>query len=181
VEREWAGRGGAQWDEEQLRSELRRHLRQRLPPYMVPSAIVLLPRLPLTRHGKVDRQALPAPESLENKTDTDHSPPHSEIEREIARVWNNALSVENLGMNENFFDLGGHSLLMVKVHRQLKEIFDYQLSLVDMFRYPTIRSLAQHLNGDDEETSFQRIHERVQSRGTALQERRTRRERRFES
>ena len=168
---EWPEVGGGEWDEEQLRTELRRHLRERLPAYMVPGAIVVLPRLPLTRHGKVDRQALPAPESLENNPIADHFPPGSEMERAIAHVWSEALNVERVGIDQNFFDLGGHSLLMIKVHRRLKETLQCELSLVDMFRYSTIRSLAQHLNGEQEETLFQHIHERLQKRDAALKQR----------
>jgi acyl carrier protein len=134
---------------------------------MVPSALVLLPRLPLTRHGKVDRQALPAPES----SSADHFAPRSEMERTIAHVWSEALNVESVGIDQNFFDLGGHSLLMVKVHRRLKETLNCELSLMDMFKYPTINSLAQHVNGESDEKSFQHIHERLQKRDAARKQR----------
>jgi len=125
--------------------ELRRFLKEKLPEYMVPAAFVLLEALPLTLNGKVDRRSLPVPEALRSELEVAYVMPRTEIERIIATVWQQALKVEKIGIHDNFFELGGHSLLMVKVNSQLRELFKTDLSMLDMFRYPTISSLAEHL------------------------------------
>ncbi|MHC5897537.1 non-ribosomal peptide synthetase, partial [Nostoc sp.] len=126
-------------------SELRRFLEGKLPEYMVPSAFVLLETIPLTPNGKVDRRALPITESIRPEIAVDYVMPRNETEQAIATVWQKALNLEKTGIYDNFFELGGHSLLMVQVHRELQEIFGEELSIVELFKFPTIDSLAQHL------------------------------------
>ncbi len=125
--------------------ELRVFLGERLPNYMVPAAFVLLDALPLTPNGKVDLRVLPAPSGERPETATAYLAPRSELEHTIATVWRAALKVEKVGIYDNFFDLGGHSLLLVQVHSQLRETYS-QLTLIDMFRHPTVGALAVHLS-----------------------------------
>jgi amino acid adenylation domain-containing protein len=129
-------------------AELRQYLNRLLPDYMVPSAFVVLDALPLTPSGKVDRKALPAPEGTrESAVATAYVDPRSELERTIAAVWRDVLKLERVGADDNFFDLGGHSLLAAQVHARLGEILGRELALVDLFRYPTVASLAAFLGG----------------------------------
>jgi acyl carrier protein len=129
-------------------TSLRTSLRDRLPEYMVPSQIVLLAALPLTPNAKIDRKALPAPESVSSATPATYVAPGSEFEQLIAHVWSDLLHVERVGLDDNFFDLGGHSLLAVQAHRRIRDEAKRELSLTDLFRFPTIRGLAGFLEGD---------------------------------
>jgi amino acid adenylation domain-containing protein len=134
---------------EPSRDELRAYLRDRLPDYMVPTAFVVLDRLPLNANGKIDRERLPAPSS-ERQTDASFVAPRSDLEQRIAAIWRVALNVPGVGVRDNFFDLGGHSLLLITVHAQLVESLGAtaaDLSIVDLFQFPTIESLAAHLAG----------------------------------
>ncbi len=126
--------------------ELLAWLRERLPEYMVPSAFVFLPALPLSPNGKVDVRALPAPERLRPELAATYAAPQSELERIIAAVWQEALAVKKVGIHDNFFDLGGHSLLLAKVHSRLREVLERDLSLVELFKNPTVSSLAAALS-----------------------------------
>jgi amino acid adenylation domain-containing protein len=134
-------------------SELRSFLQTKLPPYMLPSAFVTLPNFPLTPNGKIDRQALPAPETLPRELEIDRVIPQTELEKSIANIWQNILKIENLGIHDNFFELGGHSLLIAKVHSQIHQLFPTNLSILDLFRYPTISTLAEYLNQSQNQTS----------------------------
>ncbi|MEH2448292.1 MAG: amino acid adenylation domain-containing protein [Nostoc sp.] len=134
-------------------TELRGFLQEKLPQYMVPSAFIVLSALPLLPNGKLDRRSLPAPETLRPELEVAYVMPQTEIEQAIATVWQISLNVEKIGIHDNFFELGGHSLLMVRVHTQLHEIFKIDLSLLDLFRYPTISSLAEFLNQAKNKTS----------------------------
>ncbi|MBM3853476.1 MAG: amino acid adenylation domain-containing protein, partial [Verrucomicrobia bacterium] len=124
-------------------AELREHLRQRVPDYMVPAAIVVLEAFPLTPNGKIDRRALPAPEAARSSGEAAPSAPVGEIETAIARLWCEALGVERVGRDENFFDIGGHSLLVVQVHRRVRAELGHDVSVVDLFKYSTVRALAE--------------------------------------
>jgi amino acid adenylation domain-containing protein len=116
-----------------------------LPEYMVPSAFLVLDRLPLTPNGKLDRRALPSPESYSAQSQ-DYVAPESEVEKTVAGIWEEVLQVEKVGIKDNFFDLGGHSLLVGRVHSQLQDKLQRDLSIVEMFQYPTISTLAAHLS-----------------------------------
>ncbi len=128
-------------------ASLRSFLRDRLPGYMVPGAFVVLDKLPMTPTGKVDRKALPVPGAA---AESGAVLPRNEAERAIAAVWREVLSLERVGVDDNFFDLGGHSLLMAQVHARLCEVFDRDLTLIDLFRHPTIAALAAFLSPGDE-------------------------------
>jgi len=126
---------------------LRRFLAAALPEAMVPSAVVVLEALPLTRTGKVDRKALPKP-SAEAAAQTAYVAPQSDAERKIADLWRELLKVERVGARDNFFDLGGHSLLIVTLQGRLAAAFERPLRIVDLFRFPTVESLARHLTAE---------------------------------
>jgi amino acid adenylation domain-containing protein len=132
---------------------LREFLAEKLPIYMIPSAFVMLDVLPLTPNGKIDRRALPTPEKVRPQLEATYVIPKTEIEKTIAQIWQKALNLENIGIHDNFFDLGGHSLLMVRVHSQLRAAFSSDIPLVEMFRYPTIHALADYFNHSRLESS----------------------------
>jgi amino acid adenylation domain-containing protein len=125
---------------------IRTRLKTTLPDYMIPSVFVAVPKLPLTPSGKVDRRSLPAcgltPVSITRRLDV----PTSSTEQTLKSVWKEILSADDIGTNENFFDIGGHSLLMFKVHSKLAQAVRCNLSITDLFRYPTIRSLANFID-----------------------------------
>jgi amino acid adenylation domain-containing protein len=128
--------------------ELRAWLRRTLPEYMTPSAFVILERLPLTRRGKLDRAALPEPGAGGRDSGANYVAPRNEIERKIATVWQEVLRVERVGVRDNFFDLGGHSLLMVQVHNRLREEFETEFSVVELFKNPTVGALTKLFSGE---------------------------------
>ena len=126
--------------------QLRRALAQELAEVMVPSAVVVLQAMPLTPNGKVDRRALPEPHpALAARPST---APENELEKTIATIWREVLGLPTIGTSDNFFDLGGHSLLVVQVQRRLRDACGREVSITDMFRLPTISSLAAHLGGN---------------------------------
>jgi acyl-coenzyme A synthetase/AMP-(fatty) acid ligase len=124
---------------------LREWTAERVPDYMVPAAFVVLDKLPLTFNGKTDRRALPPParEAAEAFV-----APRSGLEREIAAAWEEVLEVERVGVDDNFFEIGGHSLLLARLHRRLRDGLGRELSVVDLFRFPTVAALARHLDPD---------------------------------
>jgi amino acid adenylation domain-containing protein len=119
-------------------------LRRELPEYMVPAALVPLAALPLTPNGKLDRAALPDPAALV-ADDAPFEAPTSEIERTVAAIWQEVLGVPRVGLHQNFFDLGGHSLLTMQMHERLSQAFGRELSMVELFRHPTVAALSQYL------------------------------------
>ncbi|MSU58570.1 MAG: amino acid adenylation domain-containing protein [Pedosphaera sp.] len=123
-------------------AELRNFLKQRLPDYMVPAAIVRLDRLPLTPNGKVDRKALPAPDRGRPELGSGFVAPRTEVEATLAGVWAEVLGVEQLGANDDFFELGGHSLLAAQVAARVRGRYRTDFSLGDFFRAPTIAKMA---------------------------------------
>ncbi|HZF40192.1 MAG TPA: amino acid adenylation domain-containing protein [Blastocatellia bacterium] len=124
-------------------SELREYLRERLPGYMLPSAFQMVAELPLTRSGKVDRAALPmlAIERLE--PENDYVPPRNPIEEILVAIWSEALGVERVGIHDNFFDLGGHSIMATRLISRLRDAFDNDLPLRNLFEHPTVAELAE--------------------------------------
>jgi len=149
-------------------ADLRAALAATLPEYMVPSNFVFLDSLPLTANGKIDRNALPNPSTLENESGTVLEPARNDLERVIAGVWKDALGVDRVGLNENFFDLGAHSLMVAEVHIQLQQLLGRELSLVDLFQFPTVTALANHLNGEE---AAPRVSSRAERRLAARQQR----------
>ena len=124
-------------------AEVRAFLAAALPAPLVPSDFVFLEALPLNAHGKLDRRALPAP--APSAAAAEHVPPRSEAERILAETWREVLGSERVGVHDNFFELGGHSLALARVHVLLKERLGREVSMVDLFRHPTVASLARRL------------------------------------
>jgi amino acid adenylation domain-containing protein len=149
-------------------ADLRAALAATLPEYMVPSSFVLVDSLPLTANGKIDRNALPSPSTLENESAPAPEPPRNELERVVAQAWTDVLGVDRVGLNENFFDLGAHSLMVAEVHIQLQQLLGRELSLVDLFQFPTVAALAKHLNGEE---AAPRVSSRAERRLAARQQR----------
>ncbi len=148
-------------------NELREFLKEKLPDYMLPSAFVVLEALPLTPNGKVDRRALPVPDSLRPTLTTTYQPPQSQMEQQIAKLWQEVLHIEQVGIHDNFFDLGGHSLLMLKVNNKLRGIVQRDISVVTMFQNPTIYSLAQYLS-KEQQLSFTGTRDRANKQIEAI-------------
>ena len=128
--------------------DLRGFLAERLPGYMIPAEWIILDALPLTSRGKVDRQALRVLAGRAPKAEPVSAPLQTDMERAIAEIWNKVLGRESVGRYDNFFDLGGHSLLLTKVLTQVRAISTRPLAMVDLFQYPTVQALAAYLNGD---------------------------------
>ncbi len=153
---------------------LRSVLESKLPDYMVPSAFVSLPELPLTDNGKIDRKALlklPPPSiavsaAAGHRQNESSNQPSNEIERIIAAAWQDALGVSSVGMNDNFFDLGAHSLTVAEVQAKLQEALGREISLVDLFQFSTVNALARHLAGTQ---SHGQVSDRAQRRRLARQ------------
>ena len=131
---------------------LRAYMKERLPDAMVPGAYVSLQTLPRNSSGKVDRKDLPPPDAvIEVPLQGSLVPPSNGLEREIAKIWQEVLGIPAVGIHDNFFDLGGHSLLLVRVHRRLCQDLGCTLQLVDLFRCPSIHALAKQLKSKEEE------------------------------
>ncbi|HEY0781503.1 MAG TPA: amino acid adenylation domain-containing protein, partial [Thermoanaerobaculia bacterium] len=125
-------------------ADLRAFLRERLPEPTVPAAFVLLDRLPLTPNGKVDRRALSGMEIEKSAEAEAYTAPRNEVERTIAAILREALGVESIGAHDNFFEVGGNSLLLVRAHARLQERLGDRLQVIDLFSHPTVASLAEH-------------------------------------
>lgn len=131
--------------QEQIQS-LRNVLRERLPEYIVPSAFVWLEDLPLTPSGKVDRQALPAPDQAHPELERRYVAPSTSIETAIAEIWQQILGIEQVGIHDNFFELGGHSLLFTQLFTRLRNTFGVNISLRRLVGLPTIANIAQDIH-----------------------------------
>jgi amino acid adenylation domain-containing protein len=132
-------------------SELRSFLQEKLPDHMIPSAFVMLENLPLAPSGKIDRKALPKPDNLRPELETAYVLPQNDMERVIADIWQKTLKVEKVGIEDNFFDLGGHSLNVLQVYSKLRELFKADLAITDLFKYPTISSISRYLNQEEDD------------------------------
>ncbi|MGD2114937.1 MAG: amino acid adenylation domain-containing protein, partial [Acidobacteriota bacterium] len=126
--------------------DARELLRKRLPEYMVPARFVLLDSLPLNANGKVDRGALPAPGPEESATD--YEPPRTPVEEVIAAIWSAVLEEEKVGLHDNFFDLGGHSLRATQVMSRLRDALGVGLPVRTLFERPTVESLARRVSAE---------------------------------
>jgi aryl carrier-like protein len=121
-------------------------MKESLPAYMVPSSFVFLEALPINANGKLDRRALPAPPPPVGAERGAVVLPRTPVEEEVAAVWREVLALDGVSVHDNFFDIGGHSLRLVQVHRRLRERFPGRdLAVVELFRHPTVASLAARL------------------------------------
>jgi amino acid adenylation domain-containing protein len=115
-------------------TQLRRFLEERLPLYLVPTNFITIDAIPLTSNGKIDRRSLPIPDNLRPELEVTYITPQTDIEKTIADVWQKVLELEKIGIHDNFFEIGGHSLLLIQVNSKLRQLFDTDLSIVEMFR-----------------------------------------------
>lgn len=122
--------------------ELREFLARRLPEYMLPSVLVKLAAMPLSKNGKIDRQALPAPDAERPDQRASFVAPETEAEVEIAGLWKRLLHLDRIGIDDNFFDLGGHSLLALQALAEMRAHLGVELSLQELFAMPTVRAFA---------------------------------------
>ncbi len=152
--------------------ELRQLLNEKLPDYMVPAAFAVLETMPLTSNGKVDRRALIQLNGFNQASDSEFVAPRNETEEAIAAIWQQVLQTDKVGIDDNFFDLGGHSLLMVGVHNKLKERFKKDMPIADLFKYPTVRSLTECLKEEAKPTSSQSIRDRAKKQKQAAMNKR---------
>ncbi len=143
--------------------ELRSFLAERIPEYMIPSSFLVLDALPLTPTGKIDRDAVLAADGAALESEVPQVAPRSDLEQIIADIWRDALDMnEEVGVDDNFFDLGGHSLLLVLVRGELQEKLGKDIPVAELFEYPTISALAQHLEqAQAEEPSFAETQDRA--------------------
>ncbi|MEJ6479893.1 amino acid adenylation domain-containing protein [Nostoc punctiforme UO1] len=133
-------------------SELRQFLKAKLPDYMVPSAFVMLEEMPLTPSGKVDRRALPAPDLHSSNSDK-YVAPRNQVELELTQIWSRILKVDKVGVKDNFFDLGGHSLLTPYLMAQIKQQFGKNIAIASLYQNPTIEQLATIVPFDSDSKS----------------------------
>ena len=124
-------------------AQLKEFLRERLLYYMIPTYFVEVKKFPLTRNGKIDRKALPQPEA--GKTGEEYVAPASQLEKQLADILEEVLRIDNVGINDNFFDIGGNSLNLVQVNSKLKNVLGKDIPIVTMFQYPTIRTLCSYI------------------------------------
>jgi acyl-coenzyme A synthetase/AMP-(fatty) acid ligase/acyl carrier protein len=139
-------------------AELYAFLKEKIPSYMIPSIFVTLKEIPLTPNGKVNRAELPVPQMSEDGASANFVAPRSPLEETLAEIWRETLGVAQIGVESNFFDLGGHSLMATRVVTQIRERFGVELPLRVLFESPTIAGLAQHLDAVQvKETQLSRI------------------------
>jgi amino acid adenylation domain-containing protein len=161
--------------------ELREALQRTLPEYMVPWSFVILDRLPVTANGKLDRQALPSPQTAAALAtagdEAAYVAPRNELERAIAEVWREVLQLERVGVHDNFFESGGSSLLIVKLHGRLHEALGREIPVMELFRHTTIDALARKLSeappegaAPAEEARTEQTRERARSRQDSLRQ-----------
>ncbi len=131
-----------------LRLELDRHLRNCLPAYMVPHGYVFVDALPLSANGKIDRRRLPAPDEQTSVTRRYEAPANA-LEQSIGAVWSEMLGIERIGRHDNFFEIGGNSVLIVQMHGQLAPMISTAFSIADLFAHVTIAEMAAYLSGHD--------------------------------
>ena len=133
-------------------ADLRNHMAQNLPEYMIPSYFIRLEQIPLTPNGKVDRGALPGPEGDIN-TGREYVAPTNGIEESLVSIWKEVLGVDRIGINDRFFELGGYSILLIKMHSKIEQLYPDRIKITDYFAYPTIAKLAEFIQGPGGEGS----------------------------
>jgi acyl carrier protein len=148
-------------DQELEQEQLRRLLKSKLPPFMVPSAFVTLSTLPVSPNGKLDRDSLPAPDAARPQLERAYVAPQTPIEETLASVWREVLGIDRVGMDDDFFDLGGHSMLAVRMVARVRDALGFELPLAQVFERPTIGELAgwvsEQLLGDVSDGELQQM------------------------
>ncbi|MBN2442196.1 MAG: amino acid adenylation domain-containing protein [Spirochaetales bacterium] len=148
---------------------------KKLPGYMIPSVFIWLETMPFTPNGKIDRKSLPAPSTNRPELNTTFIVPKTEMEKQIAGIWQDALKIDSVGINDNFFNLGGHSLLLAEVHIRIQEILNREFSMIELFQYPTISSFVNYLNNNQDEDNSEQQIERMKTGKNRLRQQLNRR------
>ncbi|MCP4157424.1 MAG: non-ribosomal peptide synthetase, partial [bacterium] len=135
-------------------AELREYLARSLPDFMIPAFFIPLEEIPLNPNGKVDRKRLPLPEKDRSQSASTYVAPRTGKERIIVEAWQEVLELDKVGINDNFFEMGGNSLSVIQLHSLLKEALDRDdIAVVDLFTYPTVHTLFNRLYGAGEDTA----------------------------
>jgi amino acid adenylation domain-containing protein len=157
-------------------NELRAFLAQKVPQYMIPAAFVPLDALPLSPNGKVDRAVLPRPWGPPIQMGVDAEPEANQLEKTIADLWSQVLGAKEVGLDSNFFDLGGDSLSLVAIHSNLQKKLKLEIQITDLFEFTTVRMLARHLSRiGTHRHEFSEVQERAQKQREAFARQRDRR------
>jgi aryl carrier-like protein len=154
-------------------AQIRSYLRDRLPDAMVPAHVLVLPSLPHTLNGKIDRKALPELTETRSARPAAQVPVAAEgdLERTVLAAWHATLGDDTIRVDDNFFDVGGHSLLVVRLHRRLREILKQPIFLTDLYRFPTVRSFVQSMSANVPDGAAQRGIDRAARRRESFQRR----------
>ncbi len=142
---------------EEVKKEICNFLSQKLPDYMLPAQLVLLPALPLTASGKLDRRRLPSPEDFRRETRTVPTAPRNEVEAKLLELWKELLGNSDMGVDQDFFDLGGTSLLLTRLLVRTEKAFGRKLDVAAVFEAPTVRDLALRVRAIDTNSQTRRI------------------------
>jgi hypothetical protein len=160
--------------------DLQHYLASRLPDHMIPRNWVFIPSFPITSQGKVDRKALSQLVKPNPGTEAERVLPQNDLERAIANIWEEVLGLSFVGLYDNFFDLGGHSLLLPKLLGKIRTLTQQEISMVDLFQYPTIHALAEYLmqseNGCQKRRERPDVQERIDNGKGRLAQQRARRQ-----
>ena len=140
--------------QEELIKDVREHLRMTLPAHMLPSAFVVLPAFPLNQSGKVDRKALPKPNHQAPVLRARHVAPRTDIEKQLAAIWSAVLGIEDVGVHDNFFDVGGHSLTGIQLLTRVEQQFGKAIPLKNLFVAPTVALMADLIQDDGAPHAF---------------------------
>ncbi|KMP94175.1 hypothetical protein TU65_14990, partial [Bacillus wiedmannii] len=136
-------------------AEVRNYVKDRLPHYMVPAYFMVLDTMPLTKNGKINRKELPEPDSSGMVT-TDYAAPENDVQQTLVDIWSDILGVEKIGIHDNFFDLGGHSLKATVLIGKLHKYFDVEIPLSELFEFPTIKHISTYID-DSTKSIYQTI------------------------
>lgn len=148
---------------------LRDFLKQKLPEYMIPSVFVPLPALPLTPNGKVDRKQLPAPTQASGGPREGFVAPAGSVEQAVAAIWKDILHTDPIGVDDNFFDFGGHSLQVVQVQNRLREALNIDVPVLKLFQFPTVRTLAKFIAEQQSAAGEDSFRDRIEERNRLRQ------------
>ena len=156
-------------------TELRTFLQQKLPHYMVPHNISVLDQWPLTANDKIDRKALPDPEAIRPSLEVTYLAPQTDVESTIAKIWQEVLELEQVGVNDNFFDLGGDSLLMLRIQSKVQAALKKDIPLIELFEHATVRAMTEHFTRPPAEIStFEDARERAKKQKEVFAQQRNR-------
>ena len=165
-------------DSDKIISEVVSYLRENLPEYMIPASIISLPQFPMLSNGKIDRKALPAPENIVSSSVV-VSQPSSQTEADVLDIWKETLNLSSIGMNDNFFNIGGNSILLIQIATKVQKKYNIELEVVKLFEYPTISTFASFLSSSEKsnENQEEKIDSRAQRMKAGMNQQRDRRNR----